>query len=143
MAGLEKDTPIPTGIVLHQRSRVLEVQYGGSGGGDSGDNAAKGGTALADSEARAFRIPFELLRVYSPSAEVQGHGPGQETLQTGKRDVLMTGLVAVGHYAIKPTFSDGHDTGIYSWDYLYKLATQQDALWQDYLDRLSAAGADR
>lgn len=131
MAGLEKDTPIPTGIVLHQRSRVLEVQYG------------DGGEASAASEARTFRIPFELLRVYSPSAEVQGHGPGQETLQTGKRDVLLTSLAAVGHYAIQPTFSDGHDTGIYSWDYLYKLATQQDALWRDYLDRLAAAGAER
>lgn len=131
MAGLERDTPIPTGIVLHQRSRVLEVQY------------AEGGDVPGAGEARTFRIPFELLRVYSPSAEVQGHGPGQETLQTGKREVLLTSLAAVGHYAIKPTFSDGHDTGIYSWDYLYKLATQQDALWQNYLDRMAAAGADR
>jgi len=143
MAGLEKDTPIPTGIVLHQRSRVLEVQYGGAGDTEKTGEAEKGGDASAGSEARSYRIPFELLRVYSPSAEVQGHGPGQETLQTGKRDVLLTSLAAVGHYAIQPTFSDGHDTGIYSWDYLYKLATQQDALWQDYLRRLAAAGADR
>ena len=132
MAGLEKDTPIPTGIVLHQRSKVLEVQYEGKGESDE-----------VASPPRVFRIPFELLRVYSPSAEVQGHGPGQETLQTGKRDVAVNALAAVGHYAIQPTFSDGHDTGIYSWDYLYKLATQHEALWQAYLDRLAAAGQDR
>jgi DUF971 family protein len=143
MAGLEKDTPIPTGIVLHQRSRVLEVQYGEAGDASQTRVAADTGDASSSSQARTFRIPFELLRVYSPSAEVQGHGPGQETLQTGKRDVSLTSLAAVGHYAIQPTFSDGHDTGIYSWDYLYKLATQQDALWQDYLRRLAAAGADR
>lgn len=149
MAGLEKDTPIPTGIVLHQRSRVLEVQYGGAGDAERTGGIAKPGDASGTSDAAlgsetfSFRIPFELLRVYSPSAEVQGHGPGQETLQTGKRDVLLTSLAAVGHYAIQPTFSDGHDTGIYSWDYLYKLATQQDALWQDYLRRLAEAGAVR
>jgi DUF971 family protein len=121
MAGLEKDTPIPTGVVLHQMSRVIELQYG------------------ADS----YRVPFELLRVCSPSAEVQGHGPGQETLQTGKREVTIADVAPVGHYAIKLTFSDGHDTGIYSWDYLYKFAVQQDSMWRDYLDRLQAAGLDR
>jgi DUF971 family protein len=121
MAGLDKDTPIPTGVVLHQASRVMELQYHDA----------------------AYRIAFELLRVYSPSAEVQGHGPGQETLQTGKREVGIAQLVPVGHYALQPTFSDGHDSGIYSWDYLYKLATQQDLLWREYLDRLAAAGVDR
>lgn len=121
MAGLERDTPIPSGLVLHRQSRVLELQYG------------------ADS----YRLTFELLRVLSPSAEVQGHGPGQETLQTGKREVVVTAIEPVGHYAIKPTFSDGHDSGIYSWDYLYKLATQQDRLWAAYMDRLAAAGMER
>ncbi|WP_347556000.1 DUF971 domain-containing protein [Robbsia sp. KACC 23696] len=121
MAGLEKDTPIPTGLVLHKASAVLEVQY-------------------PDAQ---YRLPFELLRVYSPSAEVRGHGVGQEVLQTGKRAVRVTRIDAVGHYAIRLGFSDGHDTGIYSWDYLYMLATRQDALWQDYLLRLDAAGASR
>lgn len=124
MAGLQKDTPIPTGIVLHQASRVVELQYG-------------------PSDDSRYRLPFELLRVVSPSAEVQGHGPGQETLQTGKRDVAVVGIDAIGHYAIKLTFSDGHDSGIYSWDYLYTLATQQAQIWQAYLDRLAAAGLDR
>ncbi|WP_429497753.1 gamma-butyrobetaine hydroxylase-like domain-containing protein [Robbsia andropogonis] len=121
MAGLEKDTPIPTGLVLHTASGVLEVQY---------------------PDAR-YRLPFEFLRVYSPSAEVRGHGMGQEILQTGKRDVRVTRIDGVGHYAIRLGLSDGHDTGIYSWDYLYTLATRQDALWQDYLTRLEAAGASR
>lgn len=121
MAGLERDTPIPTGLVLHKTSAVLEVQY-------------------PDAQ---YRLPFELLRVYSPSAEVRGHGEGQEVLQTGKRDVRVTRIDAVGHYAIRLGFSDGHDTGIYSWDYLHMLVTRQDALWQDYLLRLEAAGAGR
>jgi DUF971 family protein len=90
-----------------------------------------------------FRIPFELMRVYSPSAEVQGHGPGQEVLQTGKRDVSIDGLDAVGHYAVQPSFSDGHDSGIFSWEYLYFLGSQQERLWADYEARLAAAGLSR
>ncbi len=112
----------PTSITVHGRSRVLEV---GFTGGES------------------FRIPFELMRVYSPSAEVQGHGPGQETLQTGKREVELAALEPVGNYAVQPRFSDGHDTGIFSWDYLYFLGSQQADLWQKYEARLAAAGADR
>ncbi|MFJ4288304.1 gamma-butyrobetaine hydroxylase-like domain-containing protein [Cupriavidus sp. NPDC089707] len=122
MAGLEKDTPHPTALTVHTQSRVLEVGF---------DNG------------RSFRLPFELLRVYSPSAEVQGHGPGQEILQTGKRDVGISAVEPVGNYAILIRFSDGHDTGIYSWELLYRLGDQQDALWQDYLERLEAAGVDR
>ncbi|MFP5465915.1 MAG: gamma-butyrobetaine hydroxylase-like domain-containing protein, partial [Gammaproteobacteria bacterium] len=112
MAGLNKDTPTPQDITVHSSSRVLEVVF---------------------SDGQTFRLPFELLRVYSPSAEVQGHGPGQETLQTGKRDVTITDLEAVGNYAVQPTFSDGHSSGIFSWDYLYLLGSRQDELWQDYL----------
>ena len=122
MAGLTKHSPIPTSITVHQQSRVLEVGF------DDG---------------REFRIPFELMRVYSPSAEVQGHGPGQEVLQTGKRDVGLVSLEPVGNYAVQPTFSDGHDTGIFSWDYLYFLGSQQDDLWQQYESRLAKAGANR
>jgi len=122
MAGLDPSTPHPTEIKLHQTSRVLE---------------------LAFNDGRAFRLPYEFLRVYSPSAEVRGHGPGQETLQTGKRDVTIKEVEPVGHYAIRPTFSDGHDTGIYSWDYLYDLGARQDELWRRYLDRMAAAGASR
>ena len=114
--------PIPQALTVHNQSRTLELDYGN-------------GTVL--------QIPFELMRVYSPSAEVQGHGPGQETLQTGKRDVDMTGLVPVGRYAVQPTFSDGHDTGIYSWDYLYFLGTQTASLWAEYEARLAAAGMKR
>lgn len=112
----------PTALTVHQASRVLEVSF------DDG---------------QSFRIPFELLRVYSPSAEVQGHGPGQEVLQTGKRDVCIVGLEAVGHYAVQPTFSDGHDTGIFSWGYLYHLGSRQAELWDAYLQRLQEAGKDR
>ena len=115
-------TPRPTDITLHQKSRVLEVAF------DDG---------------MRFELPCEYLRVYSPSAEVRGHGPGQEVLQTGKRDVAIKDVEAVGHYAIRPTFSDGHDTGIYSWDYLYGLGLRHDELWQRYLERLAAAGASR
>jgi DUF971 family protein len=122
MAHTATQTPQPTALTLHQASRVLEVGF------DDGS---------------VFRIPFELLRVYSPSAEVQGHGPGQETLQTGKREVGITDLMAVGHYAVQPTFSDGHDTGIFSWDYLYRLGAEQEGLWQRYLQRLAEAGTDR
>ena len=112
----------PVALTVHQASRRLEIRF---------DDGAH------------FHIPFELMRVYSPSAEVQGHGPGQETLQTGKRDVLVTDLEAVGHYAVKPTFSDGHDSGLYTWDYLYHLGEDQDALLAQYLQRLAAAGLHR
>ena len=122
MAGLQADTPSPVSVTLHQQSRVLEIGF---------------------SDGREFRIPFELMRVCSPSAEVQGHGPGQEVLQTGKRLVDISGLEAVGNYALQPTFSDGHDTGIYSWDYLYFLGAQQEELWLDYNKRLAAAGVER
>jgi DUF971 family protein len=122
MAGLDARTPLPTEIKLHQASRVLEVHF---------------------TNGRAFRLPYELLRVYSPSAEVRGHGPGEEVLQTGKRDVTIASVEQVGHYAIRPTFSDGHNTGIYSWDYLYDLGARQDELWKRYLDQLAAAGASR
>ena len=116
------NTPAPTSIVLHTGSRVLEIAF------DDGSS---------------FRLPFEFLRVHSPSAEVRGHGAGQEVLQTGKRDVTINDLQPVGHYAIRPTFSDGHDSGIYAWDYLYQLGSRQDSLWQDYLQRLEEAGASR
>ena len=116
------DRPTPVALTVHQQSRALEIAF------DDG---------------RSFRIPFELMRVYSPSAEVQGHGPGQETLQTGKRDVVIDAIEPVGHYAVKPTFSDGHDTGLFTWDYLYRLGAQQDALFAQYLERLAAAGFDR
>lgn len=122
MAGLDKDTPIPQDLTLHNQSRVLEVTF---------------------SDGAHFRIPFELMRVYSPSAEVQGHGPGQEVLQTGKRDVDIVEVEAVGNYAIQPTFSDGHESGIYSWDLLYFLGAQQGQLWDDYTRRLQEAGVDR
>jgi DUF971 family protein len=122
MAGLEKHTPVPQDITVHGASRVLEVSF------------ADGAT---------FRIPFELMRVYSPSAEVQGHGPGQEVLQTGKRLVELEGLEPIGNYAIKPTFSDGHDSGLFTWEYLYFLGSEQDQLWADYERRLQAAGTDR
>lgn len=122
MAGLDRNTPQPTDVTVHQHSCVLEIAF------DDGSR---------------FRIPFELMRVYSPSAEVQGHGPGQEVLQTGKRHVEVVGLEPVGHYAIQPTFSDGHDSGIFSWDYLYFLGSKQDELWAEYERRLAEAGVDR
>ena len=122
MAGLQAGAPTPQSITVHSASRVLEVGF---------------------SDGAAFRIPFELMRIYSPSAEVQGHGPGQEVLQTGKREVTLAGLEPVGNYAVQPAFSDGHDTGIFSWDYLYFLGSQQDRLWDDYNRRLPAAGAQR
>ena len=109
----------PTALTVHQQSRVLDIAF------DDGSS---------------FSLPFELLRVYSPSAEVRGHGQGQEVLQLGKRDVGVTALDPVGNYAVQPTFTDGHNTGLYSWDYLYKLGKEQDALWHDYLQRLDAAG---
>ena len=115
-------TPAPTEIKLHQASRILEIAF---------------------ADGASYKLSYELLRVYSPSAEVRGHGPGQETLQTGKRDVTISEVEPVGHYAIRPTFSDGHDTGIFSWEYLYGLGAERDELWQRYLDRLAKAGASR
>jgi DUF971 family protein len=122
MAGPDTTSPQPTALTLHQATRVLEVRF---------DDGA------------SFRIPFELMRVYSPSAEVQGHGPGQEVLQTGKREVSITTLEPVGHYAVQPTFSDGHDSGIFSWSYLYRLGSDASALWASYEARLAAAGVER
>jgi DUF971 family protein len=122
MAGLNPGTHAPQSITVHGQSRVLEVAF---------------------ADGAVFRIPFELMRVYSPSAEVQGHGPGQEVLQTGKRDVELVALEPVGNYAVQPRFSDGHDSGIFSWDYLYFLGSQQDRLWADYEQRLAQAGVDR
>ncbi len=122
MTGLNKNSPLPTDIKLHQLSRILELSF--------------------DDDAH-FSIPCELLRVYSPSAEVRGHGPGQELLQTGKELVNITAIEPVGLYAIKLVFSDGHDTGLYSWDLLYELGNNQQQLWQDYLNRLTAAGITR
>jgi DUF971 family protein len=113
---------VPTTITLHQKSRVLEIAF---------------------ADGRSFRLPFEFLRVYSPSAEVRGHGPGQEVLQTGKRSVEIRSLEPVGSYALQPVFSDGHSTGIYSWDYLYELGENQEKLWRDYLAQLAKAGASR
>ena len=112
----------PTEITLHQKSRLLEIAF---------------------ADGRGFRLPYEFLRVYSPSAEVRGHGPGQEVLQTGKRLVELKTLEPVGSYAVQPLFSDGHGTGIYSWEYLHELGENQARLWQEYLDRLAAAGASR
>lgn len=114
--------PAPTSIILHTVSRVLEIGF---------DDGLR------------FRLPFEFLRVTSPSAEVRGHGAGQEVLQTGKRDVAIRAIEPVGHYAIKPIFDDGHETGIYTWDYLYRLGHEYEALWAEYLKRLDAAGASR
>lgn len=122
MAGLTPKTPTPTELVVHGQSRQLEIAF---------------------ADGARFRIPFELMRVCSPSAEVQGHGPGQEVLQTGKREVQIEGLDTVGNYAIQPRFSDGHDSGIFSWDYLYHLGANQQALWQDYERRLREAGRSR
>ncbi len=122
MAGLDQNTPLPTEITLHRKSRVLEIAF------DDGSR---------------FELPFEFLRVYSPSAEVRGHGAGQETLQQGKRDVDIVSLEPVGNYAVKPVFSDGHDSGLYSWDYLFMLGREHGPLWQAYLERLDAAGGTR
>jgi DUF971 family protein len=118
----EPRAPVPTEIKLHQASRAMEISF---------------------ADGTSFRLSYEFLRAYSPSAEVRGHGPGQETLQVGKREVGIVEVEPVGHYAIRPKFSDGHDTGIYSWEYLYELGANHDTLWQRYLDRLAAAGASR
>lgn len=122
MAGLQSGAPTPQAITVHSQAKVLEVSF---------------------SDGSEFRIPFELMRVYSPSAEVQGHGPGQDVLQTGMRLVELSALEPVGNYAVQPAFSDGHNTGIYSWDYLYFLGSQQNQLWADYTARLAAAGVER
>jgi DUF971 family protein len=113
---------VPTDITLHQKSRVMEIVF---------------------ADGRSFRLPYEYLRVYSPSAEVRGHGPGQEVLQVGKRDVDIRALEPVGSYAVQPVFSDGHSTGIYSWEYLYELGENQERLWREYLAKLEAARASR
>jgi DUF971 family protein len=122
MAGLSRNSPTPTALTVHGQSHVLEIAF---------------------SDGAEFRIPFELMRVYSPSAEVQGHGPGQEILQTGKRDVGINGMEPVGNYGVKPLFSDGHESGIFTWDYLYELGSRQEKLWADYEARLVAAGTSR
>lgn len=124
MAGPKSATPTPnpTALTVHKQSRVLEIAF---------DDGA------------VFSLPFEFLRVHSPSAEVKGHGKGQEVLQLGKRDVLVTALDQVGNYAVQLHFSDGHNTGIYSWDYLYSLGRDQAQLWEDYMRRLEAAGHTR
>ena len=122
MSGLDHKTPIPTEITLHKKSRMLELKFEDGG---------------------QYRLPAEFLRVLSPSAEVRGHGPGQETLQTGKRNVEITALEPVGNYAVQPSFSDGHSSGIYSWDWLHHLGANQESLWAEYLERLEKAGASR
>ena len=122
MAGLQAGSPTPTALTVHSQSRVLEIAF---------------------SDGAAFKIPFELMRIYSPSAEVQGHGPGQEILQTGKRDVTIVALEPIGNYAVKPVFSDGHESGLFTWDYLYQLGADESRLWADYESRLQAAGVSR
>lgn len=122
MAESTKTNTIPTALTVHKQSRVLEIAF------DSGET---------------FSLPFEFLRVYSPSAEVRGHGAGQEVLQTGKRNVLLTAVAPVGNYAVQLNFSDGHDSGLYSWDYLFWLGAGQAQLWEDYLKRLESGGFTR
>lgn len=122
MAGLQAGSPTPVALTVHSQSRILEIVF---------------------SDGAQFKIPFELMRVYSPSAEVQGHGPGQEVLQTGKREVNVVALEPIGNYAVKPVFSDGHESGLFTWDYLYQLGADQSRLWDDYNRRLQAAGALR
>ncbi|MEO7159919.1 MAG: DUF971 domain-containing protein [Polaromonas sp.] len=122
MAGLQAGSPTPVALTVHSQSRILEIAF---------------------SDGAQFRIPFELMRVYSPSAEVQGHGPGQEVLQTGKREVNVVALEPIGNYAVKPVFSDGHESGLFTWDYLYHLGADQSQLWDDYHRRLQAAGVLR
>jgi DUF971 family protein len=122
MAGPGKNTPLPTEIKLHQLSRVLEISF---------------------ADGKRFELPCEFLRVYSPSAEVRGHGPGQETLQTGKKNVEIKAVEPVGNYAVQLAFSDGHNTGIYSWDILYDYGVRRDTMWAQYLERLAQAGGSR
>jgi len=114
--------PIPTQIELHQKSHVLEIAF---------------------SDGKHFSLPYEFLRVYSPSAEVRGHGPGQETLQVGKKEVEIKTAEPVGTYAMQLAFSDGHDSGIYTWEYLHSMGINQESMWQDYLQRMEEAGAKR
>ena len=122
MAGLTQDTPRPLEIKLHQKSRLLDITF---------------------SDGKTFQYSCEFLRVYSPSAEVSGHGPGQEVLQTGKRMVNIRKIEPVGNYAIQLNFTDGHNTGLYSWDLLYSYGLNQDTMWQRYLQRMGEAGASR
>ena len=122
MATSQSHNTVPSSLTVHVKSKVLEVGY---------------------EDGRQYRIPFELMRVYSPSAEVMGHGPGQETLQTGKLHVIIESLEPVGHYAVKPRFSDGHESGIFTWDYIAWLGENQEGLWKDYLARLEQAGGSR
>lgn len=122
MAGLDNELPAPVEIKLHQKSRLFEIAF------DNGER---------------FELPYEYLRIFTPSAEARGHGPGQEVLQVGKREVTIERIEPVGNYAIKPVFSDGHDSGLYSWDMLYNLGKHHDELWQTYLERLSAEGKSR
>ena len=122
MAGIDRDTPIPSEIKLHQKSRRLELIYEGG---------------------EAYSLDFEYLRVYTPSAEARGHGPGQETLQTGKRNVDIERIEPVGTYALRLVFSDGHDSGLYSWDMLYHLGKHHEELWQAYLEQIEAQGLSR
>ena len=122
MSGLDKSTPLPTEIKLHQVSHVLEIAF---------------------NDGTRFKLPYEFLRVYSPSAEVRGHGPGQEVLQIGKKNIEVKGVEPVGSYAVQLTFSDGHDTGLYSWDYLHELGENYVELWDRYMNRMEAAGASR
>ena len=122
MSALKPQTPVPADITVHSTSKMLQIDY---------------------EDGSSFKISFELMRVYSQSAEVQGHGPGQETLQTGKRNVQIVRLDPVGNYAVQPTFSDGHSTGIFSWEYLHFLCTQQDALWAQYEEKLAKANLTR
>lgn len=122
MAGIERDTPIPSEIKLHQKSRLLEISY------ESGEH---------------YVLDFEYLRVFTPSAEARGHGPGQETLQTGKRNVTIDRIEPVGTYALRLIFSDGHDSGLYSWDLIHNLGKHQAELWQDYLKQIEAQGLSR
>jgi DUF971 family protein len=122
MAGLQTGSPTPTALTVHSQSRILEITF---------------------SDGAEFKSPFELMRIYSPSAEVQGHGPGQEILQTGKREVNVVALEPIGNYAVKPVFSDGHESGLFTWDYLYQLGADQSRLWDDYKRRLQAAGVER
>lgn len=122
MAGIDRDTPIPTEIKLHQKSRLLELAY------DTGER---------------YTLDFEYLRVYTPSAEARGHGPGQETLQTGKRNVDIERIEPVGNYAVRFVFSDGHDSGLYSWDLLHNLGKHRDELWAEYLAQIESQGLSR
>lgn len=122
MAGIDRDTPIPSEIKLHQKSRRLELIY---------------------AEGESYALDFEYLRVYTPSAEARGHGPGQETLQTGKRNVDIERIEPVGTYALRLVFSDGHDSGLYSWDMLYNLGKHHDELWQEYLAQIEKQGLSR